>query len=93
MQLRVFLHEALHEDSRLIGIQARSQVGGRQLLGGGPDLLHGLVLRGQGVPVRDHVEGLALVLEAGEVVEGPHEVADVLGTGGLDAGKDALHRI
>ncbi len=43
------------------------------------------------MPVRDHVEGLALALQEREVVQGPDQMADVQGARGLDAGQDAVH--
>jgi len=82
-------HRRLREDDRLGRVQARGQIGRRDLARLGRQLL-GLLPDGDGVHVGDEDEqGRARILQLGEALQGAQIVAQVQGAGGLDAGQDA----
>ena len=88
-QIGVGAHRRLREDDRPGRIEARSQIGGRDLARLGRQLLR-LLPDGDGVHVGDEDEdGRALILKLDEPLQGAEVVAQVQGAGGLDAGQDA----
>ncbi|MNN25197.1 hypothetical protein D3C81_1386560 [compost metagenome] len=82
-------HRRLREDGGLGRVQARRQIGRRDLARLGRQLLR-LLPDGDGVHVGDEDEqGRARVLQLGEALQRAQIVAQVQGAGGLDAGQDA----
>ena len=83
-------HVALHEHGRALGVEPGREHQRGQIERARAQIL-GIVGDGDRVQVDDAEEGVALLLGCGVLAEAPRVVAEVLGAGGLNAGKD-LHR-
>ena len=82
-------HMALHKQHALFGINAGGQQHGRSL----PGLTaqgRGILPHGYGVQIRHHIQAIKFLLQSAPVAHCAHIVAQGKGTGGLDAGQDAL---
>ena len=89
-KLRVCRHLALIEEDAALGIDARGDIGGRDLAGARAQL-GGLLPLGDGMQVDDAEDARVIVLQPHPVPDRAQVVAEMQIAGGLDAREDAVH--
>ena len=91
IELGMGLHVGLLEKDTLLGIEAGREEVQKKLPDIVPKGVGLLVVRGQRMPVGNEEKAVVPILELYPVSEGPHVVAQVQPSGGLDAAHDPSH--